>query len=251
MFAQLLAVVSLGKRVGVFPFSIAEPTVLCNGRVKLKEYLESLDFPLLARDVLSHQTLKSIGVKSVHVSDSVFTTSPLFQKERAICKDQSRLAYISVTSSKGTNAEDIVALVCRIRKIGFKPVLFSSCEVEDRPLVDKILSIESIEYCAPDSWKSAVSHFAEAAFVITNRLHCLIFAALGGTAVVPVTNRVKTEAYAEDAELSLHAKSVKEITTKFLLNVISDLPEIRRKQVSYLERSSAQTIRALDSFLAD
>jgi polysaccharide pyruvyl transferase WcaK-like protein len=204
--------------------------------------------PPMVRDVLSYQTLKRAQVDAVQVSDCVFTTEALFREERARSKDGGKRVYVSVIASGDTTAQGLVDLMDRLRQLSYEPVLFSSCEVDDRKLVDEVMAIRKVDYLAPNSWKASVRLFAEAAFVITNRLHCLIFSALGGAAVIPITNRKKTKAYAADAELLIGPESICALSVPLLEEVAKTLPTIRSKQAKYLGWSARRTESVIRHF---
>lgn len=149
--------------------------------------------------------------------------------------------YVAVNASGDTDARAIIELFDRLRSNGLAPSLFSTCEAEDRPLADAVREIRQEAFVAPQTWKDAVHLFADAAFVITNRLHGLIFAALAGTPVIPVTNRQKASAYAEDAGLEFAPANLSAIAGEKLAHFLGTLEDARKRQEKFLEYSANVT----------
>ena len=246
MFAQLKCAARLSERVIAFPFGISRVALDCNGASRLGEMLSQLGEPILVRDVISHRLLRQAGVPAQHVSDCVFTAGDLFRELREPQRRPGKTVYVSVTRSGETTARGIVELFDRLRASGLHPVMFSSCELEDRPLIDAVLALSEETVVAPTSWKSAVRLFADAAFVVTNRLHCLIFSALAGAAVVPVANRQKAQAYAEDAGLTYAPVEIADITENGIRDFLGTLDDVRDKQLRFLTTSAETTQAAID-----
>jgi polysaccharide pyruvyl transferase WcaK-like protein len=250
MFAQLACVSRHGTPVGVFPFGISRVAFDCNGPQKLISMLSALHQPIPVRDVISHRLLTRAGLPTTHVSDCVFTARDLFSSLRDSPPERTRKVYVSVTRSGQTTPQSIVGLFEQLRAAELEPILFSSCEYEDRPLLDAVLEIDEATVEAPDSWKTAVQLFAGAAFVITNRLHCLIFSALAGCAVIPVTNRQKAEAYAEDADLRYAPREIAQIDTASIHEFIAGLDDVRSKQIAFLNQSAEITESVIEQIVA-
>jgi polysaccharide pyruvyl transferase WcaK-like protein len=173
----------------------------------------------------------------------------MFAGLRESAGGQGKQVYVSVTRSGATTAQGVVDLFDRLRLAGLEPVMFSSCESEDRPLIDSVLALSEEKVVAPVSWKASVRLFANAACVITNRLHCLIFSALAGAAVVPIANRQKALAYAEDAGLDYAPAEIADITAKGILDYLRTLDEVRDRQRLFLEASAETTQAAIDKVL--
>lgn len=251
MFAQL-ACASQHNRVAAFPFGISQAAFDCNGPETLGDMLSRLAPPIPVRDAISQRLLADAGLETVAVSDCVFTAGDLVNGPKP-GSDRARTVYVAVTRSGATTPAAVVALFERLRAAGFEPVLFSSCEAEDRPLADGVTALADVTFVAPRSWKKAVDLFSEAAFVITNRLHCLIFSALAGTAVVPVGNRQKARAYAEDAGLDFAPAEVDAITSDAISGFVDTLDTVRARQATYRDASAAKTGRVIDAIcdLAD
>lgn len=238
MFAQLKAAASVNKRVCAFPFSVSGGLVACNGKEALAEFYAHLCRPVLVRDAISHDTLQSVGVDAKLICDSVFSLKGEFDiswKLQGHPPDRQGIVFISLTQSGSPSLQSVIDMLDSLKSRGLKPVLFSNCEVEDRPFYDSIQETCEVEAVYPASWKQAVAQLAEARFVITNRLHCLIFSALSATPVVPVTNRLKTEAYVADAGLPCSLKAARSISPEQIDSILSQLEEISAKQAAYAE----------------
>lgn len=246
MFAQL-GCAQRHNRVAAFPFGISQAAFDCNGPAALAAMLARLTPPIPVRDVISHRLLAAAGLDTVAVSDCVFTAGDLVADCLRPAPSRSHTVYVAVTRSGATTPERVVALFARLRAAGFDPVLFSSCEAEDLPLAHGVAAISDETFVAPASWKTAVTLFSEAAFVITNRLHCLIFSALAGTAVVPLANRQKARAYAEDAGLDFAPASIDAITTGAISAFVETLDSVRARQAAYRETSAANTGAVIDA----
>jgi len=236
MFAQLQAVAVRSCPVRAFPFSISQATIDCNGSDALSSLFAPLSRPVLVRDGISNDCLHAVGVGAELVSDGVFSLSGTFQskwKGVEAAGGQSGKVYVSLTQSGDTGVASVLALLKSLEESSLTPVLFSSCEVEDRPFYERIQKLCSVEALYPASWKQAVEAISSCRFVITNRLHCLIFSALSGTPVVPVTNRSKSRAYVKDADLPYSLENVGPIKSSVIEGYTENLAVISGKQIVY------------------
>jgi polysaccharide pyruvyl transferase WcaK-like protein len=255
MFAQLQAVSSLGKKCHVFPFSVSSGLKKCNGSEALSGLFTHLTRPLFVRDSISHDTLQSVGVDAQLVCDSVFSLKNEFQTSWDLntmpsdCRDT---VYVSLTQSGSPSLQSVSDLLASISAYGLRPVLFSSCELEDRSFYDSLQELAGVDAVYPTTWKQAVARLAECRFVITNRLHCLIFSALSGTPIVPVTNRLKSEAYVSDADLPCSLKAPAALTSDQIDDINRRLPEISLKQKTYADACASILDRRLSElFIID
>ena len=236
MFAQLQAVSGGKCPVRAFPFSMSNATVSCNGKAGLQALMSQLDAPIFVRDGISHRCLRSIGVDTDLVSDCVFSLSGAFDSKwenDSPEAGESRRVYLSLTQSGDTDAQSVAALVRSLKEASLIPVLFSTCEIEDRSFYESVQACVSVDAIYPLSWKQAVGKLSTCRFVITNRLHCLIFSALSGTPVVPVTNRAKSKAYVKDADLPYSLEGVNSIEATLLEAINQNLKVISQRQIAY------------------
>jgi hypothetical protein len=241
MFAQLHAVAQGKCPVRAFPFSLSEATLICNGAENLKGLFEPLDSPVFVRDGISQRCLDTAGVPSELVSDCVFSLSRYFDTKWApesVEAGQSKRVYISLTRSGNADVASLLALIQSLQRVSLTPVLFSTCEVEDRIFYQSVLGLAGVEVVYPMSWKQALSLLSRCRFVITNRLHCTIFSALSGTPVIPVTNRAKSRAYVSDADLPCSLHEVGAITPAQIDDFNQKLTLISKQQTKYAETCS-------------
>lgn len=236
MFAQLHAIAGSTFPVRAFPFSLSNATVKCNGLEGLNVLFQQLSPPVFVRDGISHSCLESVSVESKLVSDCVFSLSAYFDSKwdaEASDSGKSAKVFISLTQSGDTDARSVVALIQSLKSALIVPVLFSTCEVEDRPFYEMIQTLTDVNVTYPLSWKQAVEELSCCRFVITNRLHCTIFSALSGTPVIPVMNRSKSKAYVKDANLPCSLDEVGGIDSAQIDVFNKSLVSISNKQIAY------------------
>lgn|GEM_PF-3344276 len=241
MFGQLHAIAGQACPIRAFPFSVSQATIDCNGSAGLLSLFAPLGRPVLVRDGISLNCLQSVGVNAEMVSDCVFSLAGTFRAKWSAAdaeSGQSVKVYISLTQSGNADAGSVVALLKSLENASLTPVLFSSCEVEDRHFYESIQKLLPVETVYPRSWKQAVVALSRCRFVITNRLHCLIFSALSGTPVVPVTNRSKSKAYVKDADLPCSLKSVGTLEDSVIEELNQNLNIISEKQIAYARACS-------------
>jgi polysaccharide pyruvyl transferase WcaK-like protein len=236
MFAQLQAVALGHCPVRVFPFSLSEATLNCNGLEGLKRLFQALDSPIFVRDGITHQALATAEISSELVSDCVFSLLRQFNSRwdaQSPEAGQSRRVYISLTESGDTDVASMSALIRSLKEASLHPILFSTCEVEDRNFYQAVQDVVEVDAVYPISWKQALSLLSCCRYVITNRLHCTIFSALSGTPVIPVTNRSKSKAYVRDAALPCSLSEVGAIAPAQLEGFDQKLGLISARQTAY------------------
>lgn len=245
MFAQLKAAASTGRPVRAFPFSVSEGLEVCNGRDALAGLFADLTSPILVRDGISRDSLNRAGVHAHLVCDSVFSLGCLFKASWR--PREPSIVYISLTQSGSTTLHQVVEMLDSLKAADLRPVLFSNCETEDRTFYRSIQEQTEVEAVYPMSWKQAVSDLSEGLFVITNRLHCLIFSALTKTPVIPVTNRSKSKAYVRDAGLPCFLEKPGALSSEQIALFNQSLAHISERQ----GRFAADCAVLLDQRLGD
>ncbi len=247
MLAQLHLAQRLCGKVYAFPFSVSDGVLACNGPVAFKEHFDSLTRPVIVRDLISLQRLQFAQVDVTQVCDCVFSLADVVaQLDLSREPDQSRVVYLSITPSGAGSDDQYIQTIELLRGASYEPVLFSSCVREDQPLLDRICARVDVPVRAPVTWREAVEKLSSARFVITNRLHCLIFSALSGTAVVPLANRSKAEAYVRDAQLPVSLPSLAALDSELLTSIEAELANARERQVEYAQDCSAKLGAAFD-----
>lgn len=245
MFAQLAAAAELNGNVFCFPFSVSEGVIECTGVAEFGRLFSKLSQPVPVRDVVSYERLKAAGVPVGLHCDCVFSLASQVHQARVA---QSKKVYVALTSSGGLSPENLAAFLSDLRAGGFEPVLFSSCAVEDRPLYEATRSAHHVEVIYPHSWREAVSVLGSGAFVVTNRLHCMIFSALAGSAVVPVTNRSKAKGYFKDAGLPASLPDVSSVGEEAVRKLAESCNYARDCQKDYRERCHSRLSLLFDAF---
>jgi len=211
MFAQLTAAMSLGCHTYAYPFSLTEQTVNCVGQAKFTRMIQQLESPMPVRDALSFKILDSLGVEALPTCDIVWSMAKHIKVSPKVKPEDSKKVCLCVTRSGGGKAQEVVQVIRHIQANGFEPIVLSTCEIEDADMIKEIEQLSDIKCITPDSWKQAIDILAEARFVITNRLHCIIFSSLAGTAVIPISNRAKTKAFVRDANLPCYSTNISDI----------------------------------------
>lgn len=236
MFAQLSAAKSLGRKVYAYPFSITKQTVNGVGEENFKYLFQQLESPTPVRDLLSYKILDTLDVNALPTCDIVWSMASHITPEKRKESTLTTKVYICMTTSGGAKAQEVIQLASICKNAGFSPIVLSTCEVEDAGMIKEIEESSDIECIAPDSWKQAVQLLSEATFVITNRLHCIIFSSLADTAVIPVSNREKTKAFVRDANLPCSAEQLSEIGAEEINKFAQNSPLIIERIKSFKEQ---------------
>ena len=92
------------------------------------------------------------------------------------------------------------------------PVLVTTCVPEDIAVFQTLAASLDVPLVQPLGWESAIREFQALDLVVCSRLHGLIFAFLGGTPAIPITDRDKVAGVAEDAGLSRRVERLQQVT---------------------------------------
>lgn len=236
MFGQLLCVRQLNAKAFIFPFSISESLIPCNGSQSLKELLRLLCNPIAVRDIETYELLNQIGVPAQLFCDSVFALDGICPTQGSA--EAGNLVFICITSKGGLTAGAVAKVIEALHEQQMEVALFSTCEIEDEAFYRQIKKLIDVDLVAPKSWQDAVFRLGQARFVVTNRLHCLIFSCLIRTPVVPITNRVKVRGFARDAGLDLSFSSLEEVAHTEVSSIAARRDETIAAQKSYLAKSA-------------
>jgi polysaccharide pyruvyl transferase WcaK-like protein len=230
MFGTLLAVSRVNPNVFAYPFSLNRRVLAFNTRQKLHSYFSMLQRPLIARDQESAAFLVELGLDAVAGADCVFSMHDI--ADRISPSPQSRRVILSITGSSGSQQSELRQSLGALPP-SLRPALMTTCESEDGALYQSLASEFGLEYLAPDSWMSAVGALKACDLLITNRLHGLIFATLAGTAVIPVTDRRKSKAFARDSQVPVTASSGGALTTELIGAGLQQAESIRERLATY------------------
>ncbi|SHI85366.1 Polysaccharide pyruvyl transferase family protein WcaK [Rubritalea squalenifaciens DSM 18772] len=229
MFAQLVATKKVGCKVYAYPFSLTKQTVDCIGEPAFANLTQQLETPIPVRDALSHKIIETSGTEAVSTCDIVWSMADHLSTLSLSDSSNSNKVGICVTRSGGARAPQVAQLIKTIKEAGLEPTVISTCEVEDRKLIAQIEELTGIKCIAPDSWKQAVQLLSEMRFVITNRLHCIIFSSLAGTAVIPIDNRAKTKAFVIDANLPCSVQELDKVSIEDIESFKDQTPLIKER----------------------
>lgn len=230
MFGTLLAVSRANPNVFAYPFSLNRRVLAFNTQQQLRSYFSNLKRPLIARDQESAAFLVELGVDAIAGADCVFSMHDI--ADTISPAPQSRRVILSVTGSASSLKSELRQSLGALPP-ALRPALMTTCESEDGALYRSLASELGLEYLAPDSWMSAVGALKACDLLITNRLHGLIFATLAGTAVLPVTDRRKSKAFARDSQVPVTASSGGALSTELIESALQQAAPIRERLATY------------------
>jgi polysaccharide pyruvyl transferase WcaK-like protein len=237
MFGLLEALAKTGSEMFTFPFSV-HPSLLKNNRAAdLRRYFGHLNAPLLVRDSRSRATLEQAGVDSALMPDTVFSLPPL---SRAPLSDRARAQVgFAVAECRGQDRTTFERMLKSLRDSGVDPVLVTTCVPEDGEFLRSLAASLELPLWQPLGWQEAVRQLQSLDLFISNRLHGMIFAFLGSTPVIPMTNRDKVAGVATDASLSRRVEQLGQITPHTVAQWIEETGEIVAEMTRYTTRARA------------
>lgn len=230
MFGTLLAISRANPKVFAYPFSLNRRVLAFNTQQQLRSYFSSLQGPLIARDQESATFLTELGIDAVAGADCVFSMHDIADTISAA--PQKRRVILSITGSSKSLPSELRQSLGALPP-ALRPALMTTCESEDGLLYRNLASELGLEYLAPDGWMRAVSELKACDLLITNRLHGLIFATLAGTAVLPVTDRRKSKAFAKDSQVPVTANSGSDLTTALIESGLQQTTSIKERLATY------------------
>ncbi len=236
MFGQLLCAHRLNGRVLIFPFSVSESLLSCNGPRFLREMMQMFRVPLAVRDIETCELLNEIDIPARLFCDSVLALNGIVSLEEI--RSMEKRIFICVTSKAGLKPAVVAQVIAALRHQNFQVSLFSTCELEDRPFYSKVRALIEVDLIAPDSWQEAVGVLRHAHCVLTNRLHCLIFSILAGLPAIPVTNRLKEKGFSRGAKLPLSLASLEDALELDPCRIDQERATTIEAQERYVEQSN-------------
>jgi polysaccharide pyruvyl transferase WcaK-like protein len=233
MFATLLAIHRHNDQIYAFPFSVNPKISRYTSSPNLQKYFGKIRKPLVVRDEISQATLAKFGVTSTSGADCVFTLQgPADDVKPMAGRDQARV--LIVWTGKPDRLEpDLRSALQRLSPLTGRLALLTTCALEDGEAYEAVSKAFGIPYHAPNSWQEAVAEIKASSLVVTNRLHGLIMSSLAGTAVLPVTDRKKAEAFAIESQVPYSATGVSALTAGLLEEGLINRERILQKMAQY------------------
>ena len=183
-----------------------------NRAADLRRYFGLLQEPILVRDSRSQATLHRAGVDSELMPDTVFSLPPL--RRTPPPKRVRPQVGFAVTECRGSEKTTYANMLRSLRDSGIDPVLVTTCIPEDGEFLQRLAEETELPF-------------------VSNRLHGVIFAFLGHTPVIPMTNRDKVAGVRADAELNRHVERLEQITPSAIRQWIEQSNEIVAEMTPY------------------
>jgi polysaccharide pyruvyl transferase WcaK-like protein len=243
MFGTLNAIHRHNPKIYAYPFSVNPKMLRFNARSALVENFRKIGAPLVPRDGLSKALLDRLGLDVVQGADCVHTLQDLADDVAPAAARYPGRILVAVTGSRRRLGRALQAACAQLRAAGRDIALLTTCAPEDQAAFQPVARALGIPYLAPQSWQAAVAEMKASSLLITNRLHGLILGTLADTALLPVTDRKKAEAFVKDAAMPFSAASLAAVTPSLVSQCLENREEIRTRAKLY-QRNSAALPRA-------
>ena len=238
MVATVGAIYRFNQRITIFPFSIRQNVIDSYSFETLKSCFAKISGKVVLRDRLSAQSLRKVSDRIVEGVDCVFSLADCVPRNPSLEKSEDTILTIAVTEEKlGSTMEDLTDAIRRLKNQGIVVRLLTTCEEEDGRGLSKLGAMLEIDYIAPATWQEAVDELGKSTFVVTNRLHCMIFTFFADVPVVPLINREKVHGIFSDAGLDCHIMHLNELTLARVNDYKSRGNQIRVTMRGYLEKT--------------
>lgn len=234
MFGTLLAISRANTNIYSYPFSLSQRITAHNNVVHLREHFGAIRHPLVVRDRETAVFLGGLGIQATAGADCVLSMHDL--ADQVAPSETRRRVVFSITGQTASLHADLREFVGALPS-ELCPALMTTCESEDGAVYQSVASELGIEYIAPDGWMRAISALKSTDLFVTNRLHGLIFGTLAGTAVLPVTDRRKSRAFADDSNVPVTANKAAEITSVLLETALAQSENIKAKLGVYKQKA--------------
>lgn len=236
MFATLFCIHEFNKNIYAYPFSVRPGILNLYQGDALSGYFGLLRKPIVVRDGITKGMFDKLGIESVVGLDCVHG---LMNLARSIAPQQGRRQNRIIYAVSGqNNFAELCAGLEQVVNSGRDVELLTTCYPEDGSVIRKIAETFAIKWHAPMSWQETVSEFKVSSLVITNRLHGLILGSLAETALLPVADRKKPEAFVADAEMPHYVKSPELINSELLQKVDADRTLIIQRMADYRNKAA-------------
>lgn len=235
MLAVLCAVSEINPNVFMFPFSVKRKLLESYSQDLLKSCFSRISGKLVVRDSHSGEIMKTICPGVVTGADCVFSLAGMTSDLPAVQQD-GKVVMIAVTEANGSRYRDLLGTIKSLIAGGYRVRLLTSCEREDGRDMLMLSRTLGVEYVAPLTWQDVVTEFRSAALVVTNRLHCMIFAFFADAPLIPLLNREKVGGVFRDTGLPYALSHASELTPEKVAEWTKDGERIRCKMRTYLEK---------------
>jgi polysaccharide pyruvyl transferase WcaK-like protein len=146
------------------------------------------------------------------------------------------VVILAVTRSTGSSRDEMLTTIRALRQEGIHIRLLTTCVSEDGESLSRLATELGVDFIAPATWQGVVDEFKSSSLVVTNRLHCVIFAFFANVPVVPLRNREKVAGLSRDAGFSRSIGSISELTPEKALECIGNAATIHGEMRRYLAK---------------
>lgn len=251
LLAQLRLYLDRGLPVYLMPHSMA-PAILEHGRRLARSALARCRLVAL-RDVQSLETARRLGL-----ADAVFCPDCAFALPD-VPPDPAAEAGPVVLALRGGGRRCDPAYVARLagivhglRSAGHAVRILTTCEADDATFLDALASaMPGVPQERPLSVADALRSLREAAVVVTDRFHCMVFSMLAHVPVVPVTNIAKVQGMARTLALPFTIDDEGELDASLLRRVAERRAELVALQDAFARDAREQLARLERTIAAD
>ena len=250
LLAQIQTMHNLGKPVWLLPHSMSRSIVNQVG-VELPFAILSRCREVALRDKNSFGLAQSLGLKNAMCCpDCAFAVESAVpyrsdKPHRVVLLALRELPYRRTPEY----ISQLAALAEQLLAAGLTPVLFTTCEVDDRLFFDRALvDLPHLAQHRPVSLEEALLLVSQSAAIVTDRFHCMLFGMLAGTPVVPVTDLEKVCGMVRTVGWRLTVDNEEALTSRLVLQALSMRSETVELQDRFVS-SARQQLRALSGRL--
>jgi len=258
LLAQIDVFHSWNRPVWLLPHSMERGLTAQVASRRARRVLERPQAVLL-RDRASLDVATALGLNNAELCpDSVFGLQWAAPETPRTSPRKNSLLALRGTGTRCRPAymDQLGALVRSIRACGSGVAFFTTCDADDAVFLDLAARrFPDVPQIRPLTIDDAVARLAEADLVVTNRFHCMAFAMLAGTAVLPIADVEKVRGMCDTVTWPAgrereHDLGVEEI--RWTLHLAADtvamqtayVEDAREKLRSMFDRIAASTARS-------
>lgn len=243
MFGTIRAISDFNSNIVAFPFSVKSSLLRSVNVVSARHAFGLLRRPMVVRDSSSFEILSKLGLPVELGADCVLSLAPdSFHTPNITDAREGRILVVV----KGS-AEGLRGCLAQLGAYRSRIDLLTTCATEDEQAYMAVAQEFGLRVIRPMTWQQAVGECKASSLVIANRLHGLIFAALAGTAVLPVTDRAKARSFAKDAGLDLFVPDPAAISEELVGRALSERQRICALVSAYRASASSSRERLLET----
>ncbi|MDB5525431.1 MAG: polysaccharide pyruvyl transferase family protein [Rhizobium sp.] len=240
MFGTIGAIRAHNDRIYAYPFSIGPGAVQSNSKASLAEYFGNIRQPVVVRDISSKKILEDAGINAVWGIDCVFSLQDVARDIATLPDRDASRTLLIITGRRGSNEAPVRSLLTRLKNEVGPIELLSTSPPEDKELFTRLGAEFGVAVRMPGSWQEALAELKTSSVIVTNRLHALILGSFGDAALLPLTDRKKSEAFTRDAGLPYSAPNAEGVSVELINQVKADRGVILEKARAYRERSRGE-----------